>query len=128
MRGGRGGMFAILGHAMFTREAAMQHAIVRVFDVFHHAELARDALLGEGLGREAISLSVRDDEAGPVEGNFTVGNLPVQSEQHTYDRNYANATQRGHCIVTVHAADAATASRAVAILERCGGRDPEARR
>ena len=121
-------MFAILGHAMFTREAAMQHAIIRVFDVFDHAEHARDALLGDGFGREAVSLSVRDDEAGPAQGNFTVGNLPVQSEQHTYERNYANATQRGQCIVTVHPADAAAATRAVAILERCGGRDPEARR
>ena len=106
----------------------MQQAIVRVFDVFDHAEQARDALLADGLGREKVSLSVRDDEAGPVEGNFTVGNLPVQSKQHSYDRNYANATQRGHCMVTVHAADAATAARAVAILERCGGRNPEARR
>jgi hypothetical protein len=106
----------------------MQQAIVRVFDVFERAEQARDALLGDGLGREAVSLSVRDDEAGPVEGNFTVGNLPVQSEQHTYDRNYSNATQRGHCMITVQAADADTAARAVAILERCGGRDPNLRR
>lgn len=121
-------MFAILENHTLTREATMQAVIVRIFDVFDDAERARDALLREGFEREAVSLSVRDDEAGPVQGNFTVGNLPVQSEQHTYARNYANARQRGHCMVMVHAADAAVGASALAILDRCGGRDPEAGR
>ncbi len=106
----------------------MQQAIIRVFDVFDYAERARDALLHEGFERESVDLSVRDDEAGPVQGNFTVGNLPMQSAQHTYDRNYANSRQRGHCVLTVQAADSAIAASAVAILDRCGGRDPDARR
>ena len=103
----------------------MQHSIVRVFDVFDYAEHARDALIESGFTREAVVLSVRDDEAGPVEGNFTVGNNPMESEQHTYDRNYAETVQRSHCMITVQAADAEVAAHAVAILERCGGRDPD---
>ena len=107
-------------------DAMMQHALIRVFDVFAQAEQARDALLAEGFTGETVQLSVREDEAGPVEGNFTVGNEPTESEHHTYDRNYAGATQRGHCMITVAAGDASQAAQAGAILERFGARDPDA--
>ncbi len=109
----------------------MEHAVVRIFDVFERAQKAREALLTEGFGAAEIVLSIANDEAGPVEGNFTVGNLPVESDRHTYDRNYANPNQTAQCLFTVAASDAAQAARADAVLARFGGRpigDPASRR
>ncbi|MFP5393249.1 MAG: hypothetical protein ACLGI6_17145 [Gammaproteobacteria bacterium] len=106
-------------------QPANMQAIIRIFSVFEHAEQARDALQAEGFEASSIELSVRDDEAGPVQGNFTVGNLSTESQQHTYERNYANMEQRGHCMLTVQAPDSDVAARAIAILERMGGRNPD---
>lgn len=103
----------------------MNHAIVRIFDVFDHAQRARDALLAEGFASEGVTMSIANDEAGPVEGNFTVGNLPMESEYHTYDRNYAAVRQAEQCLVTVNAPDAAVAARAATIMARFGARDPD---
>ena len=111
---------AMMGRAM------LQHGLIRVFDVFTEAEQARKALLAEGFDGDAVQLSVREDEAGPVEGNFTVGNEPTESDRHTYDRNYAGATQRGHCMITVAAGDPSQAAKAGEILARFGARDPDA--
>ena len=109
----------------------MEHAVVRIFDVFEHAEEARAALLADGFDPAEISFSIANDEAGPVEGNFTVGNLPVESDRHTYDRNYAKPNQTAQCLFTVAASDAVQAGRADAILARFGARaigDPASRR
>jgi hypothetical protein len=103
----------------------MNHAIVRIFDVYDHAQGARDALLAEGISPDLVSMSVANDEAGPVEGNFTVGNSPVESDYHTYDRNYAKPSQPNQCLVTVAATDAAVAARAATIMARFGARDPD---
>jgi hypothetical protein len=103
----------------------MNHAIVRIFDVYDYAQGARDALLAEGFPPDGVSMSIANDEAGPVEGNFTVGNLPVDSEEHTYDRNYAKPSQPNQCLVIVAATDAAAAARAATIMARFGARDPD---
>ncbi len=100
----------------------MQQAVVRIFDVFERAQRAREALLAEGFAPADITVSIANDEAGPVQGNFTVGNLPVESDRHTYERNYAPTAQVAQCIVAVAAADAALAARADAVLVRCGAR------
>jgi hypothetical protein len=100
----------------------MQQAVVRVFDAFDRAQRAREALLADGFDRSDVTLSVANDEAGPVEGNFTVGNMPVESDRHTYDRNYANIQQVAQCIMTVTAADEAMAARADGLLARFGAR------
>ena len=105
----------------------MPHTMIRVFDVYDQAAQARAALLAEGFDGDDVQLSVPDDEAGPVEGNFTVGNMPVESDRHTYDRNYAPTAKPGHCMLTVAASDPALASLAEAILTRFGARDPDAK-
>jgi len=105
----------------------MEHAIVRIFDVFESAQHAREALLAEGFGPDEINVSVANDEAGPVEGNFTVGNSPIEGDDHTYDRNYAKTNQTAQCLVTVAAADAVQAARADAILVRFGARSIDSR-
>lgn len=100
----------------------MENAIVRIFDGFEAAQQAREALLAEGFAADDVNVSVANDEAGPVEGNFTVGNSPVEDLSHTYDRNYAKPIQTAHCIMTVTAPDAALAVRAAAILAQHGAR------
>lgn len=103
----------------------MSDTIVRIFAAFEPAEQARQALLADGFAADAVELSIANDEAGPVEGNFTVGNSPVESVHHTYDRNYATTRQAVQCIVSVTAPDAMRAARAAAILARFGARDSD---
>lgn len=103
----------------------MQNAIVKIFDVVDLAQQARNALLSEGFAAEDVTLSIANDEAGPVVGNFTVGNMPMESGSHTYERNYVNVEQPGHCLVTVAVADAMLASRAEVILDRFGARNAD---
>lgn len=107
----------------------MQHAAMRIFDVLERAQTAREALLADGFDAADILVNIANDEGGPVESNFVVGNSPVESDDHTYERNYAASTQGAQCIVTVAAADAALAARADAILALHGARtiaDPAA--
>jgi len=99
--------------------------IVRLFDQYDHAQRARDALLAEGFPADGVSMSIANDEAGPMEGNFAVGNLPVESEEHTYDRNYAKPTMPEQCMVTVQAPDEQVAARAATIMARFGARDAD---
>lgn len=103
----------------------MSNPIVRVFDGYDNAQQARAALLADGFDDGAVSLTINNDEAGPVEGNFTVGNTPVESEHHRYDNNYARIAQRSQCLLTVDAPDRARAERAQAILREFGARDPD---
>ncbi len=100
----------------------MQHCLVRVFDVLEHAERARNALLEDGFDADALTLSIVNDEAGPVAGNFAVGNMPIESDRHTYGRNYAGGARVAQCILSVGTTDASRAVRADAILARCGAR------
>lgn len=109
----------------------MTEPLVRIFDALDCAQQAREALLAEGFDVGDITISIANDEAGPVAGNFTVGNTPVESPHHTYARNYAASEQLAQCIMTVATGDAALASRADAILARFGARhvqDPAAAR
>jgi hypothetical protein len=88
-----------------------------VFDKFSDAENARIELLAFGLSSDKVRLDVREDEAGPVEGNFTVGNAtaaddasnPIKSllagDDHTYEHDYAKVEQRGVYLLTVDASD-----------------------
>lgn len=103
----------------------MNNAVVKIFDVYDHAQQARNALLSDGFNAEDVTLSVANDEAGPAVGNFTVGNMPMESAGHTYDRNYADVVQPGHCLITVEVDDVLRASRAEMILARFGARDAD---
>lgn len=102
--------------------------MIRIFDHYADAEAARDALLAAGYAREAVRVSVRDDEAGPVQGNFTVGNVTeapggTGAANHTYARNYENTAQRGLCMVVVDAVEGPGEAAAAALMDRFGGRD-----
>jgi len=103
----------------------MNHAIVRIFDDYDHAQSAREALLAEGFPPDGVVMSISNDEAGPVEGNFAVGNMPMESDKHTYERNYAEVPKVAQCLVTVAADDEPSAARAAGILARFGARDTD---
>ncbi len=104
----------------------LEHAIVRIFEGVEQAEKARQALLAEGFDRDAVQLSIANDEAGPVEGNFTVGNTPPESQHHRYDNNYARVRHAAQCVMTVAAPNPAAAAGAAAILGRFGARAVDA--
>ncbi|SHG66991.1 hypothetical protein [Massilia sp. CF038] len=101
----------------------MEITVTAIFDAFELAEQARAALLAAGFGSEELQMNIANDEAGPVAGNFTVGNLPTQSQQHTYERNYAGVRQAAQCVLSVACGDQARAAQARQILVRSGGRD-----
>ena len=50
------------------------NGLVRSFATLERAEAARSAVLSLGVSSDAVQLQVLQDEAGPVEGNFLVGN------------------------------------------------------
>ncbi len=115
-------------------------ALTRIFDQFSDAEDARGELLASGFAAYQIELSASDDEAGPVEGNFTVGNAatatgPIErmlkwlsgADKHIYSRNDAKTAFRGVCRLHVDAQDAQQLARAADIMRRFGGVDVDAR-
>jgi len=105
----------------------METQIGRVFSSIAGAERARDELLAAGFAREAVELSVHEDEAGAMQGNFTVGDDPKVTGGHDYSRTFAHhAREPGCCMITVNVTDATLAERASDILERLGASVPGA--
>jgi hypothetical protein len=106
----------------------MEFQIVRTFRVFAAAEHAREELLAAGFERSVVELSVRDDEAGPEQGNFTVGDDPKVKGGEDYSRTFAHdpAASHDHCTMTVGAADRAQLEQADIIMARHGATDIDA--
>lgn len=105
----------------------MHNPIVRTFIHLSSAQQARAELLSAGFPEDDVDLQVRIDEAGPVQGNFTVGDDPTVTGKTAYSHTYAPVAQDDvrDCMITVNAADPAQAERAAAILERHGAHDPD---
>ena len=105
----------------------MLQPIIRTFKQVTAAEQARAELLAAGIAADDVAIDVRIDEAGPVQGNFTVGDSPAVTGKTAYSHTYAPVAQDDvrDCQVTVNAADAALARRAAEILEHFGGLDPD---
>src|SRR5690349_20742966 len=61
-------------------EHQMSDFVLRMYDTLPHAELARDALLAAGYGTEQVQIEAMNSEAGPVQGNFTVGDRSDRSD------------------------------------------------
>jgi len=105
----------------------METQIGRVFSSIASAEMARDELLGAGFARDAVELLVHEDEAGAMQGNFTVGDDPDVTGGHDYSRTFARRLREpGWCTITVIVADTTVAERACAIFERFGAALPGA--
>lgn len=99
----------------------MNNMIIRIYDNFSHAEHARDALLASGFDAPDVQLTVNDDEAGAVEGNFAVGNGNYKDE--SYKNNYASAVKRSAFMLTVDVVDEAQQHRATDIMDKFGAVD-----
>jgi hypothetical protein len=108
----------------------------RIFEQLKDAEQAREALIAEGFDRDRIQLTSRQDEAGPVEGNFVVGNTKEDTVErtefsrtlggegdNTYRHNFERVVDRGMYMLVVEAQEGAEAERAAAIMARHGGTD-----
>jgi hypothetical protein len=120
---------------------AMGASLFRTFGSFEDAQKAHAALLRSGLPPSSVTLRSHQDEAGPVEGNFAVGNgrspAPASLKEmmysllgkrdDSYDANFAQSVSRGVYTVTVEVADAAQHERACAILDQLGAVDVEDR-
>jgi hypothetical protein len=105
----------------------MENVIIRTFVHEAAAEQARQELLAAGFPVDGVEVTVRIDETGPVQGNFTVGDAPEIKGKTAYTHTYAPIAQDDvrDCQITVTAGDEAQAQRAAAILDRLGALDPD---
>jgi hypothetical protein len=105
----------------------MENVIIRTFTQHAAAEQARNELLALGIPADDVEVTVRIDETGPVQGNFTVGDSPAVTGKTAYSHTFAPVAQDDvrDCQITVTAGDRAQAERAAAILDRLGALDPD---
>ncbi len=96
----------------------MSNTIVRLYDSFTAAESARNALLKSGFSIDDIQWTANEDEAGPVQGNFTVGN--GNAKDPSYAGNFADALHRNAYMITVDAIDDEQCNRAANIMDEFG--------
>jgi len=98
----------------------------------------REDLLAAGVGRDAIELRVLQDEAGPVEGNFLIGNgvalggrRPqgvLSGAEVPYRANFATTVARGSHLLIVRVESEEQRRDVLDIASRRGGIDVEAAR
>lgn len=116
--------------------SAPDPSLIRSFGSLEAATAARQALLDAGVAPEQAELRVIEDEAGPVEGNFVIGN-GVTTEgrpprgvlvggEVPYGPNFARTVARGVHLLLVHGLTAAQREQAEALLLTHGGTDPQA--
>ena len=85
--------------------------MIRSFSSLDDASAARAAVVAAGIDADAIELRVLEDEAGPVEGNFWVGNgrtlhggAPAAVKtgpEVPYDDNFKEAPHRGSYLLII---------------------------
>ncbi len=103
------------------------NGMVRSFATLERAEAARSAVLSLGVSPDAVQLQVLQDEAGPVEGNFLVGNgREAPDDTSTYAANFANPVARGSCLLVLITIPDDQRSKVEAALIEFGGVDVDA--
>ncbi|MGV3743520.1 MAG: hypothetical protein ACO1NO_14545 [Burkholderiaceae bacterium] len=118
----------------------MTDTLIRIYDELAQAENARDELLRAGFAPSRMHLSVRDDESGPVEGNFYVGDPVdpnrnehsrhegvsgflkslIDSDKDDYNGTFRHTVQRATYMLTIQVSDAQESEAACAITARHG--------
>jgi hypothetical protein len=113
----------------------MANEIVKVFDRYEDAERARSALLAAGFAPGEVRLQCNEDEAGPVEGNFLVGNgrrpgraggVTSAAADHgdlPYELNYDHPELRGLNLLLLDVPSDEQRARAEELLGGFGARD-----
>ncbi|AEG94149.1 hypothetical protein [Ramlibacter tataouinensis] len=114
----------------------MTDPLLCTFTRFEDAAEAQAELVRGGIPPEAIQLRVLNDEAGPTEGNFWIGNGrtlhggppqgPLTGPEVPYEQNFANAVWHGSHLLVVMLADEAQRAHAAATLARHDGLDVDA--
>jgi hypothetical protein len=109
----------------------MPATLVSVYDRLPAAAHARDELLACGFDIDAVHLNAREDEAGAMKSNFTVGNstpglnqpsdkFGPDKDQETYANGYADPKRYAEILLTVDTMSDQQTQRATDILQRCG--------
>ena len=102
----------------------MSDFVLRMYDTLPHAELARDALLAAGFGTEQVQIEAMNSEAGPVQGNFTVGDRSDRSDHSgigdsgDYGESFGTVRQGAIIKLTVMVESDARHAQAMDILDR----------
>lgn len=110
----------------------MEHTLIAVFDNRTDAQSAMDELLLSGFSRQNVRLS--EDSSGTGESSAAertedegIGASIKHffsdlfgSDDDVYSQKYSTAVSKGHCVVTVTAADEPEVERAADIVERFG--------
>ena len=105
----------------------MTDYVLRMYDTLPHAEQAREALLAAGYSKDQVQLEAMNSEAGPVMGNFTVGNSSDTSDHSgvgdsgDYRDNFKAVHQGAIIKLTVAVENDASHAQAMDILDRVDG-------
>lgn len=103
----------------------MENTLVRAFVSYDSAQKAREELVAAGFERSQLELSVQQDEAGGVSGNFTVGDHGGEHDAPLYERDYGATDSPLRCILTVATHDDEQLMRATGIMARHGAYNPD---
>lgn len=106
---------------------------VRSFDTLAAAAAAVNALVDVGFEHGAIELRVIEDEAGPAQGNFIIGNGATThggapgairvGPDAPYNGNFRHPKDRSVHLVIVQTPDAEQRRRAEDVMQQAGGHD-----
>lgn len=109
----------------------MATTLISLYDHLAAADQAREELLASGFSADCIQIVAQESEAGPVKGNFTVGDAGLDRENKpglifasnnddVYNRDFANPEKRAEIMLTVDAQDEQQSRQASDILHRYG--------
>jgi len=104
----------------------MEAPLIYVFDDFDLAQKARGELIQFGFGNDAVELRISDDEAGPVQGNFTVGDACHATPGSDYASTFGTVAHRGNCMLMIAPSSPTHSQYAIALMARYGVSDPGA--
>ena len=107
-----------------STEDEMTEFVLRMYDTLDHAGTARKALLEAGFDADQVEVEPINSEAGPVAGNFTVGNGSDHSDHSgigdsgNYGDNFKGVSQGAIIKLTVAVDGAAGTTRANEVLDQ----------
>jgi hypothetical protein len=102
-----------------------EHVAIMMFADFDTALAARKAIIEQNAPDVAeVSVEVRDDEAGPVESNFVIGNKRHDGKQTgEYDEQFRPPAVHGAIPLIAWCSSDDAVARVKAHLRELGGRD-----
>jgi hypothetical protein len=102
----------------------MSDFLLRMYDTLDHAEMARNALLAAGYSPDQVQIEAMTSEAGPVAGNFAVGNSSDHSDHSgigdsgDYADNFKDVSQGAVIKLTVAVDSDSSHAQANEVLDR----------